>query len=68
MGRMQRILDAYRAGIVPRDPRNFAVFAGGPRTNSAGFRLRFPNVSDPLAHPNALKETSLFGSSSGVHI
>jgi len=30
MGRMQRILDSYRANILPKNPRNFAVFAEGP--------------------------------------
>lgn len=30
MGRMQRILESYRAGILPKNPRNFAVFAEGP--------------------------------------
>ena len=30
MGRMQRILESYRADILPRNPRNFAVFAEGP--------------------------------------
>jgi hypothetical protein len=30
MGRMQRTLDAYGADILPKNPRNFAVFAEGP--------------------------------------
>ena len=30
MGRMQRILEAYRADVLPQNPRNFAVFAEGP--------------------------------------
>jgi len=30
MGRMQRILESYRARILPKNPRNFAVFAEGP--------------------------------------
>ena len=30
MGRMQRILESYRADILPNNPRNFAVFAEGP--------------------------------------
>lgn len=30
MGRMQRILDSYRTDILPKNPRNFAVFAEGP--------------------------------------
>jgi hypothetical protein len=30
MGRMQRILESYRVDMLPRNPRNFAVFAEGP--------------------------------------
>ena len=30
MGRMQRILETYRADILPKNPRNFAVFTEGP--------------------------------------
>ena len=30
MGRMQRILESYPADILPKNPRNFAVFAEGP--------------------------------------
>ena len=30
MGRMQRILESYRTRILPKNPRNFAVFAEGP--------------------------------------
>ena len=30
MGRMQRILESYRERILPKNPRNFAVFAEGP--------------------------------------
>jgi hypothetical protein len=30
MGRMQRILESYRRKILPKNPRNFAVFAEGP--------------------------------------
>ena len=30
MGRMQRILESYRADILAKNPRNFAVFAEGP--------------------------------------
>ncbi|HXP62681.1 MAG TPA: hypothetical protein VN829_19435 [Dongiaceae bacterium] len=30
MGRMQRILDSHRADILPKNPRNFAVFAEDP--------------------------------------
>ena len=30
MGRMQRILESYRADILAKNPRNFGVFAEGP--------------------------------------
>ena len=30
MGRMQRVLESYRADILPKSPRNFAVFAERP--------------------------------------
>lgn len=30
MGRMQRILESYRSDILPKNPRNFALFAEGP--------------------------------------
>ncbi len=30
MGRMQRILESYRAKTLPENPRNFLVFAEGP--------------------------------------
>ena len=30
MGRMQRILESYRADILAKNARNFAVFAEGP--------------------------------------
>jgi hypothetical protein len=30
MGRMQRILESYRSDILPKNARNFAIFAEGP--------------------------------------
>ncbi len=30
MGRMQRILESYRAEVLPANPRNFALLAEGP--------------------------------------
>ena len=30
IGRMQRVLESYRHGILPKNRRNFAVFAEGP--------------------------------------
>jgi hypothetical protein len=30
MGRMQRILESYRKEVLEKNPRNFALLAGGP--------------------------------------
>ncbi len=30
MGRMQRILESYRSEVLGKNPRNFALLAGGP--------------------------------------
>ena len=30
IGRMQRIQESYRSDFLPKNPRNFAVFAEGP--------------------------------------
>jgi hypothetical protein len=30
MGRMQRVLESFRSDILPKNPRNFAIFAEGP--------------------------------------
>jgi hypothetical protein len=30
MGHVQRIVESYRADVLPKNPRNFAVFADGP--------------------------------------
>lgn len=30
MGRMQRVLESFRHDILPKNPKNFAVFAEGP--------------------------------------
>jgi len=30
MGRMQRVLESFHADILPKNPRNFALFAEGP--------------------------------------
>jgi hypothetical protein len=30
MGRMQRVLESFHTDILPKNPRNFAVFAEGP--------------------------------------
>jgi len=30
MSRMQSVLESYRVEILPKNPRNFAIFAEGP--------------------------------------
>lgn len=30
MGRMQRVLESFHIDILPKNPRNFALFAEGP--------------------------------------
>jgi len=30
MGRMQRVLESFRHDILPKNPKNFAIFAEGP--------------------------------------
>jgi hypothetical protein len=30
MGRMQRMLESFRRDILPKNPKNFALFAEGP--------------------------------------
>ena len=39
MGRMQRTLDSYRADILPKNPRNFAVFAERPLDETRKLQL-----------------------------
>jgi hypothetical protein len=34
MGRMQRILESYRNEILAKNPRNFALLAEDPKSNS----------------------------------
>lgn len=45
MGRMQRILDSYRVDILPKNPRNFAVFAEGSWTKSESWRAKSRIIS-----------------------
>ena len=47
MGRMQRILESYRADILPKNARNFAVFAEGPLDE---IRKLQTDISDYLSH------------------
>ena len=40
MGRMQRILESYRIEILPKNPRNFALLAGGPLEQLRQLQMR----------------------------
>jgi ABC-type enterochelin transport system substrate-binding protein len=53
MGRMQRILDSYRADILPKNPRNFAVFAEGPLDEIRKLELEISAYLARLEQPNA---------------
>jgi hypothetical protein len=49
MARMQRILESYRKDILPKNPRNFAVFAEGPLEE---IRRLQADISDYLGRMN----------------
>jgi len=53
MGRMQRILDSYRADILPKNPRNFAVFAEGPLDEIRKLELEISAYLARLEQPSA---------------
>jgi hypothetical protein len=53
MGRMQRILDSYRADILPKNPRNFAIFAEGPLEEIGKLR------SEILEYVDRLEQTAV---------
>jgi hypothetical protein len=53
MGRMQRILDSYRADILPKNPRNFAVFAEGPLDEIRKLQAEISEYLGRLEHPAA---------------
>ena len=48
MGRMQRILESYRRDILPKNPRNFAVFAEGPLDEIQKLQAEISNYVDRL--------------------
>ena len=53
MGRMQRILDSYRADILPKNPRNFAVFAEGPLDEIRKLQAEISEYLSRLEHAGA---------------
>ena len=50
MGRMQRILESYRADILPKNPRNFAIFAEGPLDEIRKLQSEIADYVDRLEH------------------
>lgn len=53
MGRMQRILESYRADILPKNPRNFAVFAEGPLDEIRKLQMEISDYVVRLEQPAA---------------
>ena len=53
MGRMQRILDSYRADILPKNPRTFALFAEGPLDEIHKLQTEIDNYITRLEHVSA---------------
>ena len=53
MGRMQRILESYRADILPKNPRNFAVFAEGPLDEIRKLETEISEYLSRLGHARA---------------
>ena len=50
MGRMQRILESYRSDILPKNPRNFAVFAEGPLDEIRNLQAEIAAYVQQLEH------------------
>ena len=53
MGRMQRILESYRADILPKNPRNFAIFAEGPLDEIRKLQMEISECVDRLEQVGA---------------
>jgi hypothetical protein len=53
MGRMQRILESYRADILPQNPRNFAIFADGPLDEIRKLQTEIAKYVGRLGHATA---------------
>ncbi len=53
MGRMQRVLESFRRDILPKNPRNFAVFAEGPLDEIRKLQVEIDNYITRLEGENA---------------
>ena len=50
MGRMQRILESYRSDLLPKNPKNFAVFAEGPLDEIRNLQAEIAAYVQQLEH------------------
>lgn len=55
MGRMQRILESFRQDILPKNPKNFAVFAEGPLDE---IRKLQAEIDDYITHLEGVEDAS----------
>jgi hypothetical protein len=53
MGRMQRILESYRSDVLPKNPRNFALFAEGPLDEIGKLQAEIADYVDRLEQVGA---------------
>ena len=53
MGRMQSVLESYRVEILPKNPRNFAIFAEGPLDEIRKLQIDIDEYLGRLGHANA---------------
>ena len=53
MGRMQRILESYRADLLPKNPRNFAIFAESPLDEIRKLQAEISDYINRLEHAHA---------------
>ena len=53
MGRMQSVLESYRIEILPKNPRNFAIFAEGPLDEIRKLQIDIDEYLSRLGQANA---------------
>ena len=53
MGRMQSVLESYRVEILPKNPRNFAIFAEGPLDEIRKLQIDIDEYLSRLGQANA---------------
>jgi len=62
MGRMQRVLESFRKDILPKNPKNFAVFAEGPLDEIRKLQAEIDDYITRLEGPEEPREAALAGS------